>query len=144
MISLPNSRKKSPRNEMKWGVTWSRTEKERAQGTERLGKIRGNLRDSVGFFIPPLTGQPVTPHRSPGTAMPVHNGKDPASLNDEELVTLDLDTPVTLDGSSGHESFFDKLKRCGNARDSTPLPWPQLSVVMVVSLSEGSQYLNFC
>jgi MFS family permease len=30
-----------------------------------------------------------------------------------------------------------KLKRCGNGKDSTPLPWPQLSVVMVVSLSEG-------
>lgn len=130
-------------SEINGGVTWRATDKVGAQGLERLGKGRENLRHSVEFFIPPLTGQPVITRRSPGTAMPVHNGKDSASANDEELVTLDLDTRVTLDGASYPETFFDKLKRCGNARDSTPLPWPQLSVVMVVSLSEGSRNLLF-
>lgn len=62
---------------------------------------------------------------------------------DEELVVLDLDAPPQSNISDAPESLFEKLKRCGNPKGSTPLPWPQLSVVALVSLSEGTPRERF-
>jgi len=66
-----------------------------------------------------------------------HDGND-ADQDDSEHVNLDLDVRTIGDSRSAPESLFQKLSRCGNPRDSTPLPWEQLSVVMLVSLSEGA------
>jgi hypothetical protein len=69
--------------------------------------------------------------------MPVpSNGLNHAD-NEEELVNLDLDSPPQSNGLLQPESLLDKLIRCGGDRDGTPLPWPQLSVAMLISLSEG-------
>lgn len=54
---------------------------------------------------------------------------------DEELVDLDLTAEASPEQP---DTFFARLMRCGNPRDTTPLPWAQLSVVMLVSFSEGT------
>lgn len=61
---------------------------------------------------------------------------------ENELVMLDLNRAASAEPLFARETLFERLQRCGNARDSTPLPWAQLSVVMMVSLSEGSS--PFC
>jgi hypothetical protein len=70
--------------------------------------------------------------------MPSHANDQAPQEHDDNAVVLDLDaTPADL-MHHGSETLLDKMKRCGNAKGSTPLPWPQLSVVMLVSLSEGT------
>jgi len=68
------------------------------------------------------------------------NGTDE---DDNDLVTLNLDRAPDDRSLLGPEGMLEQLKRCGNARTSNPLPWAQLSVVMLVSLSEGSCELCF-
>ena len=85
----------------------------------------------------------ATFHICIGIDMPAQSSKVTAHPNEEELVTLDLDAVPHSRSFDGSETLLAKLKRCGNGKDSTPLPWPQLSVVMVVSLSEGAWKLNF-
>ena len=75
--------------------------------------------------------------------MTTHQDDNEADQNETELVNLDLGVAPNSQALLVSESLFDKLKRCGNAPDSTPLPWAQLSVVMLVSLSEGSSSQMF-
>lgn len=70
--------------------------------------------------------------------MSTQHDDNEADQDETELVGLDLGVAPNSQSPLVPESFFDKLQRCGNAPDSTPLPWAQLSVVMLVSLSEGS------
>lgn len=73
----------------------------------------------------------------------MQNAPTQSTLQDEETVVLDLDALPHGNPADAPETLFDKLKRCGNPRGSTPLPWPQLSIVALVSLSEGTPRPNF-
>lgn len=75
--------------------------------------------------------------------MSIQNDEIDADQDDSEAVALDLDEHSDPRNLYAPESFFDKIKRCGNAPNSTPLPWPQISVVMLVSLSEGSSPYDY-
>lgn len=115
-------------------------------GAGRTGRLGFH---TVSSSFPPLPAHSplciAADHTSPTEryCKTMQNAQLEKNEDDEELVTLDFDASLSSYDSNESESLVSKLKRCGNPKDSTPLPWPQLIVVLLVSLSEGSSTFSF-